>query len=224
MVESVEVVAEAAFVLPCWMRLEAVPQVDSARSWDFLSREVHRRPRYLALHLARVQAALDLDGEAVYAALVDLILVLDGRGRPLQRRMILGAERWLPSGRRERLRRYLAGGLAAEALPFSPRSVLQPGLIGASGEGEADASGAEAEVDLLEAARTCLGLGQIDQARELFERILLADPGCEAAREELLAIFQAIDDHDDDFLRLYDHLQRHRCLDPAWERYRAGVA
>ncbi|BCX81913.1 hypothetical protein MIT9_P1495 [Methylomarinovum caldicuralii] len=212
---------EAAFFLDRWLRLQPVDQLDSATAWSFLTREIHRDPRRLVLHLARIRAAVGLDAEALYAALVDLVLTLEGRGRGLQRRMIRGAGKWLKAERRQMLERYLAGRLPLQSLPLSPRSVLQAGAVGML-QMTAATKPAAVPVDLIEAARSCLALGQLDQARELFEQRLFEEPDCRTARQELLAIYRALDDREN-FARLRAHLQSHGCLDPDWEAFHAGA-
>ncbi|BCX89453.1 hypothetical protein MIN45_P1826 [Methylomarinovum tepidoasis] len=213
---------EAAFFLDRWLRLQPVDQLDSSAAWSFLTREVHRDPRRLVLHLARIRVAWELDAEALYAALVDLVLTLEGRGRRLQRRMIRGTRKRLRAERRQVLERYLAEHLPPQSLPLSPRSVLQAGTIG---ELQITASGTKstaAQVDLVEAARSCLALGQLEQARELFEQKLFEEPDCQVARQELLVIYRALDDRKN-FARLHAHLQSHGCLDPDWEAFHTGA-
>lgn len=212
------ITVEPAFLLERWQRLERLSWVDASLTWTFLSREIHRCPQSLALHLCRIRAGLEMDAEAVYAALVDLVLTLGTRGRRLQRRMILGSRKWLAPLQSKALHRYLAGHLSAAELPFSPRSILQPGIIGKMQAITSQAGERRPPIDFLQAARDCLALGQLEQARELFEQVLLNNPGCLEGRQELLSIYRALKDKEN-FTRMYTHLQRYQCVDPAWDAF-----
>ncbi len=110
-------------------------------AWFFLSREVHRRPKVLELHVGRIRAAAALDPEATYAALLDLMTVLQERGRALRWRLFRQVRSRLSGKRAEDLYRYMNAEIPLIHLPFSPRAVLHPGIVGRLGAGESEVGG-----------------------------------------------------------------------------------
>ena len=110
-------------------------------AWFFLSREVHRRPKVLELHVGRIRAAAALDPEATYAALLDLMTVLQERGRALRWRLFRQVRDRLSGKCADELYRYLNAEIPLSHLPFSPRAVLHPGVVGKLGAGESNFGG-----------------------------------------------------------------------------------
>ena len=121
------------------LNLEGIAPEDA---WFFLSREVHRRPNVLELHVGRIRAAAALEPEAAYAALLDLMTVLQDRGRALRWRLFHQVRDRLKEDRAGELYRYLKEEIPLSRLPFSPRAMLHPGIV-EENEADASASGGE---------------------------------------------------------------------------------
>ncbi len=188
------------------LRLRGIP---GAEAWDFLCREVHRQPTCLELHIGRIQVATAIGSEAVYAALVDLMTVLKDKGGALRRRLFNRVRDRLDDAHAHYLYRYLNEEIALNQLPFTPKAVLQQGVVGPAEVTTQDPS------FVLHLARESLGLGQLDQARELLENLLREHPENREARKSLLEIYRATRD-----TRRFQEMQRYLlvagCRDRNW--------
>ncbi len=206
--------AEPAFHLDDFLALQ-VPESLKQQSYDFLTRQVGRKPENLALHVCRIKAAAFHNGEAVFGSLVDLLWILKNRGRPLQQRMLMAARKWLPTEYQETLHRYLVGQLTLQSIPFSPSSLFQEGVWGEVlflNELPGDKS---SSYDQVVVAKECLEAGQLDQAMEMLEDVLIQTPEITVVRQELLEIYQATNEAER-FWCSYGHLEAKGISDSAW--------
>ncbi len=185
------------------------------QSYDYLTRQVSRHPKTLPYHLCRIKVAITRHEEAVYGALIDLIWVLEDKGRNLQKRMVSAARKWLSEDRYDLLTQYLFHRLPCSSLPFSHCSVLHDGSWGDVEFLVEPQSARSAGIDLLQVANDCLELGQIDQASEILEDLVSRLPENSQARQALLEIYRATRDTER-FLRSYRALETQGHLDPAW--------
>ncbi len=192
------------------------PSFLQEQAYDYLTRQVSHQPNILSYHVCRIQVAITQGEEAVYAALIDLIWVLGNKGRPLQKRLILAARKWLSHEKYELLSNHLTGRLSLRSLPFSCRCVIHDGAWGDVEWRPGNQPQEPGDVDWVQAAQDCLGMGQIDQAREMLESQLAQTPGHLQAAQTLLEIYKATKDTAM-FLRVYKRLETHGSLDSDWQ-------
>ncbi len=204
---------QGAFDRDEFLRLALPRRVSLVLVYAFLTRELSRRPSCLAWHVLRIVAA-QFDPEALYAALLDLFWVLQGKGERLRRRVLGWAGKRLAPDRLAVLEQCLAGEIDVRRLPFSPRSVLHDGAWGQVVDLPV-AQANETKLDPLIVAQRCLELGQLDQAREILVAQLAVEPQRSELRQALLEIYLATQDGDG-FWQSYRQLLTLGCLDNHW--------
>lgn len=118
----------------------AIPQLNELRlpvggagdeTLEYLSHNVVRNPRDLRNQVRRIILEYDTGrSDGLYAALVDLFIAMDGRGRSLCNRMLEGSKSVLKPPQFKILADCLKGNLRAKELPAALDCVLGDGLIG----------------------------------------------------------------------------------------------
>lgn len=123
---------DPAFVLGATRRLRVDPRCDVRDAARFLAVRIARTPQDLRLHLQRIHLFLDSSQpDPLFAALIDLFVALEAKGRELREEMVRMAEPLLDPGQVEYLRTHLEKGLdRAMTLPVMAGSVLDRGLMG----------------------------------------------------------------------------------------------
>jgi hypothetical protein len=166
---------------------------------EFLCSEISRNPSNIKNHIQRIWFQYDQEDHGLlFAALLDLWIALDGSGRALFKRLLLGAKGGLQSTQFKQLASlYSAKELRKNKLPDLSGSVLGKGVIG-SLDLVKTVDGREEENptdrDPLEEAHECLEYSQIDQAQHILEKALLDDPSRGALHTDLLSIYKSTRD------------------------------
>lgn len=189
--------AELAFLVDGSRRWNLRLDVQGQDCTDALAHAVAAAPQALEWHLRRIHHAYGLrQGDELYAALLDLFLVLKGRGRALRRRLLAGAGNLLGREQFAALSRMVEeGGLPPESeLPPAPQSRLCEGVQGVFDLVGVRAQGAGRMRDPLQEARECIEYSQLDQAREILEAAVLEQPEREDLHHELLTLYRATRD------------------------------
>lgn len=196
--------------------------VDGARRWDLradmlgddcadaLAQAVAATPKALEWHLRRIHYAhAQRRGDELYAALLDLFIVLGGRGRALRRRLLAGARDLLGPDESDALRRGVdEGQIPPESeLPRTLRSRLCEGVQGMFELVRVNAPRASQLRDPLVEARECIEYSQLDHAREILEKAVIDDPQREDLHLELLSLYRATRDGTN-FGRMKERLQK----------------
>lgn len=188
---------------------------------DYLEQRIAAEPSHLLHHTRRIALEYQLDHpESLYGALIDLFLVLGVRGRALRRRLTEGARERLAPEHYAQLRRWLQSGQALDTESVPP---LKSSLFGL-GTGETlhlvemrETAHPDARDPLVE-ARECIEYSQIDQARQILESALGAEPERADLQWELLDLYRAQRDASH-FLKLYPTFARDE--NPLAEDWRA---
>jgi len=187
-------------------------------AYDFLTRQVSRHRKCLSFHVCRIMAAINRHQEAVYGSLLDLFIVLNLKGRPLQLRLLLAARKWLDDERYQLLMDCFNDSQDPGTLPFSPCSLFHEGVWGQITpllDVEAP-SREDARLDPLAVAKGCLEAGQVEQARELLEEELKRTPDRHELRNDLLEIYRATQDMER-FIASFQFLDSVGISDPSWQ-------
>lgn len=177
------------------LRLIAGKDCEEAVS-SLLCSEVSRSPSNVKTHIRRVWFEYDRKNrELLFASLLDLWIALNGSGRALFRRMLLGAKNRLHAKQFDQLARlYGSKTLRKGELPEASGAVLSKGLNGRLDlvkESEGTGSGESIQQDPLQEAHECLEYSQIEQAQKILEKALLDCPSREAIHADLLEIYKS---------------------------------
>jgi tetratricopeptide (TPR) repeat protein len=194
------------------------PALSVEKRLERLAFRVSRMPRSLRAHLERIHYCFSHHlSEQLYAALIDLLIVLGKSGSRLSARMILGSRSRLTSGQFQALRPFLEqGGKAPETLPHSRFSLFSKGLQSCSLLVQVAEDTYEAEHDPLQLARDYVEYSQLDEAVRVLEQAILARPERVELHGELLSLYRSTRDWEG-FKRTYQALVRLEAnLSPEW--------
>ncbi len=181
---------EASLLPPTTHLVREFPVIGLDRDYiRHLERRILRRPRDLQSHVRRVLALRQLeDADGIAGALADLFLVLGNQGRALRERLYFAARKHIAPSHARFFKGCLDRGLSStDSMPSFERSRLSKQVIGTTRIVMAEG---DASRDALELARAAADAGQDDEARELLEGLLDADPGNAELCEALLDVYE----------------------------------
>ncbi|MEJ1355133.1 MAG: hypothetical protein RPV21_07480 [Candidatus Sedimenticola sp. (ex Thyasira tokunagai)] len=184
---------EPDFVLDHWHRLKAPRLVDQGRLISYFTHQIARRPSDLLSHTRRVLFHVSLkDQEGVYGALLDLYLVLGDKGLDLRERMLVKANGYLSDEQKTLFSSHQQSGIfRSQSLPPSSTSVLGNFFTGTSQlVSKGGQVAPELERSVLAHARELLVYGQVEEAQQMLEDAVLADPMDPELNGELLEVYR----------------------------------
>lgn len=174
----------------------------------FLSHKISRTPKKLITHVQRVFHCYKENlSDQLYAALVDLLIALQGNKEGLGRRMFNGTKHRLTDKDCKTLTQFFKKKDSdVSQLPINVYSVLGSGRISAA---QLIAIGDQIETvshDPLMLARDFIEYSQLAEAREVLETAIAEHPENKALHEELLDLYKSTRDtvH---FKKMYQHVQ-----------------
>jgi hypothetical protein len=154
--------------------------------------------------------------EQLYAALIDLLIVLNAAGRELSKRMILGSRSRLTDSQFQALKQVLKNHGSAESLPCNRFSLFAKGLQSSSVLVQMLEAARETEHDPLQLARDYVEFSQLDEAARVLEQAILIRPERSELHRELLSLYRSTRDRIG-FKRIHDELIRvGASLPPEW--------
>ena len=171
--------------------------------------QVSSKPKCLIGHVERIyycfQSYFD---EQLFAALIDLLFVLDRYGQALSLRMINGSKSRLTEKQFQTLVNHLKNKSAKiDLLPSSRYSVFTKGLQSAATLVQLAEGLGESDYDPLTLARDYIEFSQLENAINILEQAILADPERMELHYELLSIYRSIR-NETEFNRIYEGLSR----------------
>ncbi len=189
---------EPAFHLSECRSLQIDGEKWGEKAADFLARGVARSPINLITQIQRLNLCLaKRDAEGTYGALLDLFITLGEKGLLIRRRMLLRAKPLLTDEQFQALALRLDTGIsAADPMPPSPNSVLSKGLTGIRQLVVRIHDDEGRQRDPLDEAIEYLEYSQIDKAKEILEKAVLADPSRKDLQHNLLTIYRASNDQE----------------------------
>lgn len=153
-----------------------------------LSFKVGRKPKDLFAHLRRIIYCYELAlSEQLYAALLDLLIVLKGRGQSLSRRLIQGSYSHLDSRQLAALRQAI---YTPEQASGNCYSLFSKGLIGSPDLLEIAQQTSE-QVDFLTLANDFIEYSQLEEAMQTLEQGLTVAPDRQDMQLALLELYQS---------------------------------
>jgi hypothetical protein len=186
---------------------------------DSLVFELLKKPTALAAHLQRIYFCYHRDlTEQLYAALVDFLIVLEGKGHSLAVRMVKGARAKLAPERYAILEQGLT--LAGEELRLLPGNIyafFTRGLIGTPLVIEKAQTSEHPAQDPLETARDFIAYSQLDAAMDTLEEALLQAMERQELHDDLLELYKVTQSFER-FEKMYEALSAKTTTIPAdWE-------
>ncbi|MEN8260812.1 MAG: hypothetical protein ABFS02_09545 [Pseudomonadota bacterium] len=194
--------------------------IDPVAALDYLAHCVARCPLDLASHVRRIFlcARMNLQ-EGLYGALLDLFIVLTGRGLSLRRRLLYGSKPQLKQEHFAALERSLGVDAGASGeLPLTSRSMLYGGNTGSTRLVVATELTGKDEDDPLIIARDHIEFSQLDEARSVLEQAIMLHPLRKELQLELVDLYQSMRDKEN-FRRMLENIDLSRSPVPeAWKK------
>ena len=168
---------------------------------DFLENcvfQISRKPNALLVHIQRIYYCFHAHkNEQLYAAIIDLLIILDKRGLAISWRVVMGAKPRLSDAQFKQLQSYLQEtNPSIDTLHGNRYCVFTKGLIGVNVLVCLVEKRDEEDYDLLAIARDHIEYSQLDEAKHILESAVLAQPQRFDFQEELLALYRSTRDVD----------------------------
>jgi len=151
-------------------------------------------PHSLKLHIRRILLSFDMaQADLLYAALIDLWVVLENRGRKLFYFLLNATKNRLDKPDFDLLHAiYIAYEIHPHLLPSPRMSVLTKGLIGQLNlVSSSKSKNSNSERDPLVEALEYIEYSQVEQAQNVLEKGVLAEPHRLDLQENLLEIYSS---------------------------------
>lgn len=161
---------------------------DEGQALNALVFKVRRNPKNLLAHLRRIYFChQNRLSSQLYAALLDFLIVLQGKGQAICRRMIAGSRSQLNSQELLTLRKAVNDDHARLGNRFS---LFTSGLVGKSELVEYRHQ-SEEQHDFLALANDYIEYSQLDQAMEILETGINLSPDRQDLQEALLELYKS---------------------------------
>lgn len=164
-------------------------------SLEVLAHHIYRSPCELIAHVRRIYFCFYEDlNEQLYAALLDFIIALNGKGGEISWRLFNGSKKNLSEDRCAALNAYFSGSLKIENIPSNIYSVLGLGIEGYINiiKKEEDINIEVNRHDVLSIARDCIEYSQLDEAQEVLENGIIEEIAREELHIELLNLYKSL--------------------------------
>ncbi len=190
---------------------------DSNQSNDYLYQQivfkVLRKPKKLMFHLQRIYFTYSLGMEdQLYAALVDLLWILDGKGTALSYRMLKATQSKLTGIQVKALDEYIKT-LDIDLLVANKFSVCTKGVISSLDLFDRKTSATPQEdYDPLKLAKDYIEYSQLDAALETLETALFKTPDRKDLQIELLGLLKKTND-----VKAFERIKKDLLAKTNWE-------
>ncbi|MBS3952162.1 MAG: hypothetical protein KGZ88_04350 [Methylomicrobium sp.] len=160
---------------------------------DLLVFQVTKHPESLLTHVQRIYYCFQHQlSEPLYAALADLLVVLNGRGKALGLRMVMGAKNRINPNLLALLVESINRPEEQQTLiPGNRYSVLSKGFTGVNHLVDPVQFFPQTDYDPLLLARDCIEYSQLDEAQKLLETAIVEYPNRLELHQELVALYRS---------------------------------
>lgn len=162
---------------------------------DFLKNLVFlvaRKPKRLITHIQRIHHCYQTNlQEQLFAALVDLLVVLNRRGKAISRRMIIGAKSKLSEGQYKILQKFMTEDFDIALLSGNQYSIFTKGLVGARNLVQQIEASETQTYDPLVLAHDYIEYSQLDEAKDVLEKALVNQPQRLELHQCLLELYKS---------------------------------
>jgi lipopolysaccharide biosynthesis regulator YciM len=175
---------------------DALNFTDNKLPNDFLKNLVFlvaRKPKRLITHIQRIHHCYQTNlQEQLFAALVDLLVVLNRRGKAISRRMIIGAKSKLSEEQFKMLLKFVAEDFVDIALLSGNQySVFTKGLVGTGNLVQQSEAPDTPEHDPLVLAHDYIEFSQLDEAKDILEKAIVNQPQRLELHQCLLELYKS---------------------------------
>ena len=172
--------------------------------------KVLRKPSQLISHLQRIYFTYHHGmADQLYAALVDLLWILDGKGVALSQRMV-SATRFILSKQQSKILANYLKEYDVSVLVGNQFSVFTTGIVGARNV-LTEQNKLETEHDPLLMARDYIEYSQLDQAMNTLENAILETPERQVLQFELLELYKVTKCHQA-YMKMNDKLKKQQLI------------
>ena len=186
---------------------------------NYLTTSIALKPQNLKLHIRRILLSFDIaQTDLLYAALVDLWLALENRGRKLFHFLLSATKNRLDKPDFDLLHSlYMAHEISPHLLPSPRMSVLSKGLSGQLNlVSYSKIKENNVERDPLVEALEYIEYSQVEQAQKVLEEGVIAEPNRIELQENLLEIYSStLDLHS--LKTMEDKLQGNVLMPDQWQ-------
>lgn len=153
---------------------------------------VARKPKRLITHIQRIYHCYQENlQEQLFAALVDLLVVLNRQGKAISQRMIIGAKSRLSVEQYNILQKFMAEDFDGALLTGNQYSVFTKGLIGTRNLVQQIETPDKQMHDPLELALDYIEYSQLAEAKDILEKAIINQPQRLELHQCLLELYQA---------------------------------
>ena len=153
---------------------------------------VARKPKRLITHIQRIYHCYQTNlQEQLFAALVDLLFVLNRRGKAISRRMIVGTKSKLSEEQYKVLQEFMTEDFDVALLAGNQYSIFTKGLIGTGNLVQQIETPDKQTHDPLELAHDYIEYSQLDEAKHILEKAIINQPQRLELHQCLLELYKA---------------------------------
>jgi hypothetical protein len=195
--DIIDAEVELGFRFDQLLALSPNVQVNNTLMAEHLAHAIAAAPTNLLCHTQRIFFFFgNGDHDGLYSALLDMFIAMDGKGKALRKRLLMGSRERLMPEHYNFLYRWLEQGQLREDKDILPagQSILNKGITGVRKLVQVFYAESKAQRDPLLEAREYIEYFQIDEARELLENAIIAQPEREELHLELIHLYQATRD------------------------------
>jgi hypothetical protein len=168
----------------------AVETDSGEKDLEALVHGVARSPSDLLTHLQRIYACYtSLKTEQLYAALIDLVTFLAGRGQSLAVRVIKGCIKQLDNHHYNQLLDHLADP-CLNPLPATRYTIIKQDIIGTV-QLVSKTEQQQSPQDIAQLVKDYIEYSQLDDAMDLLEKTVLSNPDEMTLQEQLLELYRS---------------------------------
>lgn len=169
---------------------------------------VTRKPKRLIAHIQRIHHCYKTNlQEQLFAALVDLLVILNGRGKAISWRMITGTKSKLSDEQYKKLQELMTVNHDVALLTGNEYSVFAKGLIGTRNLVQQIEASDKQEHDPLNLAYDYIEYSQLDEAKEVLEKAIVNQPQRQELHQCLLELYKSTLDSSG-FIRMFNILTK----------------
>jgi hypothetical protein len=156
---------------------------------------IAKKPKCLINHVQRIYYCFQENlGEQLYAALVDLLIILNKQGQAISWRMVLGTKSRLTAEQFQELKGYLKGNqVGTSRLSGNQYSIFSKGLVGVNKMIQQIENEVK-EDDPLMIALDHIEYSQLDEAKTVLEEAILIQPDRLDLQQELFDLYKLTGD------------------------------
>lgn len=153
---------------------------------------VAKKPKRLITHIQRIHHCYQANlQEPLFAALVDLLVVLNGRGKAISRRMIIGTKSKLSDDQYKKLQTFMTEDFDVALLSGNQYSVFTKGLVGTGNLVQQIETPDKQPYDPLVLAHDYIEYSQLDEAKDVLEKAIVNQPQRLELHQCLLELYKS---------------------------------